>query len=80
MQRQSKRNTSMIIQGQPIQLRVRGGPSQERTIDQEARDLEPHNMSYYLERRGPAIKEKVRDVLIVYREVAPASYPGHVAR
>jgi transposase len=33
-------------------------------------ELKPHKITYYLEKRDPAFEEKMREVLIVYREVA----------
>ena len=36
----------------------------------KAQELQPHKVSYYLQRRDPAFEVKMRDVLLVYREVA----------
>jgi DDE superfamily endonuclease/Homeodomain-like domain len=35
-----------------------------------AQELQPHKVRYYLERRDPDFEAKMRDVLLVYREVA----------
>ena len=35
-----------------------------------AQPLQPHKVVYYLERRDPAFESKMRDVLLVYQEVA----------
>lgn len=35
----------------------------------KAQPLQPHKLRYYLERRDPAFEEKMREVLMVYREV-----------
>lgn len=34
------------------------------------REIKPHRMQYYLERRDPDFEEKMREVLMVYQEVA----------
>jgi transposase len=36
----------------------------------QAQELQPHKIRYYLERRDPDFEAKMRDVLLVYREVA----------
>ncbi len=36
----------------------------------KAQELQPHKVKYYLERRDPDFEAKMRDVLLVYREVA----------
>jgi transposase len=36
----------------------------------KAQELQPHKVKYYLERRDPEFERKMRDVLLVYREVA----------
>lgn len=35
-----------------------------------AQPLQPHKVAYYLQRRDPAFESKMRDVLLVYQEVA----------
>jgi len=35
-----------------------------------AQTLQPHKVKYYLERRDPLFEQKMRDVLLVYQEVA----------
>lgn len=35
-----------------------------------AHEIKPHQIRYYLERREEAFEEKMREVLMVYREVA----------
>jgi transposase len=36
----------------------------------KAQSLQPHKVTYYLERRDPAFADKMREVLLVYQEVA----------
>ena len=36
----------------------------------KAQPLQPHKVTYYLERRDPAFEDKMREVLLVYQEVA----------
>jgi transposase len=36
----------------------------------KAQELQPHKVRYYLERRDPEFERKMREVLLVYREVA----------
>jgi len=36
----------------------------------KAQSLQPHKVTYYLERRDPAFEDKMREVLLVYQEVA----------
>lgn len=36
----------------------------------KAQSLQPHRVTYYLERRDPAFADKMREVLLVYQEVA----------
>ncbi len=36
----------------------------------KAQELQPHTVRYYLERRDPEFERKMREVLLVYREVA----------
>jgi transposase len=36
----------------------------------KAQELQPHKIRYYLERRDPEFERKMREVLLVYREVA----------
>ena len=36
----------------------------------KAQELQPHTVRYYLERRDPEDERKMREVLLVYREVA----------
>ena len=38
-----------------------------KILDQE--DVKPHKVRYYLERRDPEFKEKMAQVLCVYRQV-----------
>jgi hypothetical protein len=35
-----------------------------------AQPLQPHKVPYYLQRRDPAFESKMREVLLVYQEVA----------
>lgn len=35
-----------------------------------AHDIKPHRVRYYLERRDAEFERKMRDVLVVYREIA----------
>jgi transposase len=47
----------------------------------KAQELQPHKVRYYLERRDPEFERKMRDVLLVYREVAlqnETTRTGHV--
>lgn len=50
----------------------------------KAQSLQPHKVTYYLERRDPAFADKMREVLLVYQEVAlqnerSNSADGHLA-
>jgi hypothetical protein len=36
----------------------------------QAQELQPHKVRYYLERRDPEFERKMREVLLVYREMA----------
>jgi transposase len=50
----------------------------------KAQSLQPHKVTYYLERRDPAFADKMREVLLVYQEVAlqnerPNSTDAHLA-
>ena len=40
----------------------------QRILDAQA--LRPHKVTYYLERRAPNFLSKMKDVLLVYQEVA----------
>jgi len=40
----------------------------QRILDQQ--HLQPHKVKYYLERRDPAFEQKMKEVLLVYQEVA----------
>jgi transposase len=42
----------------------------------KAHELQPHKVRYYLERRDPEFERKMRDVLLVYREVALQNEDG----
>ena len=37
--------------------------------------LQPHKVTYYLQRRDPAFESKMRDILVVYQEVALQNEP-----
>lgn len=39
-------------------------------------DLQPHKVRYYLERRDPEFEAKMKEVLLVYREIATAPLAG----
>jgi transposase len=41
-----------------------------------AQPLQPHKVTYYLQRRDPAFESKMREVLLVYQEVALQNQPG----
>jgi transposase len=41
-----------------------------------AQPLQPHKVTYYLERRDPAFESKMREVLLVYQEVALQNQSG----
>jgi hypothetical protein len=41
-----------------------------------AQPLQPHKVTYYLQRRDPAFESKMREVLLVYQEVALRNEPG----
>jgi transposase len=41
-----------------------------------AQPLHPHKVTYYLQRRDPAFESKMREVLLVYQEVALQNQPG----
>ena len=41
-----------------------------------AQPLQPHKVTYYLQRRDPAFESKLREVLLVYQEVALQNQPG----
>lgn len=41
-----------------------------------ARELHPEKVRYYLERRDPEFEPKMRQILVVYREVATQTGPG----
>lgn len=41
-----------------------------------AQPLQPHKITYYLQRRDPAFESKMREVLLVYQEVALQNEPG----
>ncbi len=41
-----------------------------------AQPLQPHKVTYYLPRRDPAFESKMREVLLVYQEVALQNQPG----
>lgn len=41
----------------------------------KAQELQPHKVRYYLERRDPDFERKMREVLLVYREVALQNEP-----
>ena len=41
-----------------------------------AQPLQPHQVTYYMERRAPAFESKMRDVLLVYQEVALQNQPA----
>jgi len=41
-----------------------------------AQPLQPHKVTYYLQRRAPAFESKMREVLLVYQEVALQNQPG----
>jgi len=44
-----------------------------------AQPLQPHKVTYYLQRRDPAFESKMREVLLVYQEVALQNQPGEPA-
>ena len=46
----------------------------QRILDEQA--LKPHKVRYYLERRAPDFDRKMREVLMVYREVSLGKIPG----
>jgi transposase len=41
-----------------------------------AQPLQPHKVTYYLQRRDPAFESKMREVLLVYQDVALQNKPG----
>jgi transposase len=60
-------------QGHPGLARAAKATVQRILAEQE---LQPHKVRYYLERRDPAFEAKMREVLLVYREVATAPLEG----
>ncbi|MGO8815463.1 MAG: IS630 family transposase [Terriglobia bacterium] len=44
-----------------------------------AQPLQPHKVTYYLQRRDPAFESKMREVLLVYQEVALQNQSGEPA-
>ena len=48
---------------------VRAGKATVQRI-LKGQELQPHKVRYYLERRDPEFERKMREVLLVYREVA----------
>lgn len=46
----------------------------QRILDEQ--ELHPHKVRYYLERRDPEFETKMREVLLVYREIATAPVEG----
>lgn len=51
-----------------------GKATVQRILDEE--ELQPHKIRYYLERRDPDFEAKMRQVLLVYREVSLAPAQG----
>jgi len=62
-----------IATGHPGLARA-GKATVQRILDQE--ELQPHKIRYYLERRDPDFEAKMRQVLLVYRELSLAPAQG----
>ena len=62
-----------VEQGHPALGRA-GKATVQRILD--AQQLQPHKVRYYLERRDPEFEAKMKEVLLVYREIATAPMDG----
>jgi transposase len=60
-------------QGHPDLVRAAKATVQ-RILDEQ--ELQPHKVRYYLERRDPEFEAKMKEVLLVYREIATAPLEG----
>ena len=60
-------------EGHPALAKAAKATIQRILADQE---LQPHRVRYYMERRDPEFEAKMREVLLVYREVATAPAEG----
>jgi transposase len=59
-------------QGHPSLAQASKATVQRILADQP---LQPHKVTYYLQRRDPAFESKMRDILVVYQEVALQNEP-----
>ena len=60
-------------QGHPALVRAAKATVQ-RILDEQ--ELQPHKVRYYLERRDPEFEAKMKEVLLVYQEIATAPLEG----
>lgn len=62
-----------VAQGHPALVRA-AKATMQRILDEQ--ELQPHKVRYYLERRDPEFEAKMKEVLLVYREIATAPLEG----
>jgi transposase len=62
-----------VAEGHPALARAAKATIQRILSEQE---LQPHRVRYYMERRDPEFETKMKEVLMVYREVATAPAEG----